>query len=174
MLEEIRKKIMERIASMRLFTNTWSTDIAPIIQSKVDICKDRSVTCNIIFNGAHGFEVLEGLYQHTVNLNKQTCTCKAWNLKGCPCAHAICAMINRNLDPDAFISHWFRKEKYLKCYGTVMQPVTGIRLWPDNDYPTILPPEIRKKAGRPKINRRKDKDEPKKAKIGKMSKKVSR
>ena len=95
-------------------------------------------------------------------------------MKGYLCAHAICAMINRNLDPDAFISHWFRKKTYPKCYETVIQHVTGMRLWPDNDYPIILPLEIRKRAGRPKTKRRKDKDEPKKLSLVNCQKKVSR
>ena len=39
------------------------------------------------------------------------------------------------------------------------------------DYPTIKPPEIRKKAGRPKTQRRKDKDEPSKLKSSRLSRK---
>ena len=71
------------------------------------------------------------MHQYTVDLNKNTCAYKSSNLKGIPCAHAICAMFNRNLDPNAFISHWYIKETYLKCYGIVMQLVTGMRLWPE-------------------------------------------
>ena len=80
-------------------------------------------------------------------------------------------MFNRNLNPDTFVSHWFRKDTYLKCYGTVIQPVRVIRLWPETEYPTIEPPKIRKKAERPKTKRRIDKDEPTKPKSGKLSKK---
>ena len=52
-----------------------------------------------------------------------------------------------------------------------MQPVTGMHLWPETGYPIIEPPEIRKKAGRPKTKRRRDKDEPSKPKSGKLSRK---
>ena len=80
-------------------------------------------------------------------------------------------MLHMKIDHDAFVSKWYSKEKYLKAYGTVMQPIRGMHLWPESDYPAIEPPVIRKKPRRPKISRRKDKDEPKKAKSGKLSKK---
>ncbi|KAG5587376.1 hypothetical protein H5410_047810 [Solanum commersonii] len=47
MLDEIRVKMMTRIAKLREFTNTW-----------------MSLNCNIEFNGVDGFEVKEGPFQH--------------------------------------------------------------------------------------------------------------
>ena len=114
--------------------------------------------------------MVEGNYRHTVDLHKQTYTCRYWELKGIPCTHAICVMYNRKINPDLFISHWYKKETYRKCYSTVLQPVRGMTLWPKADYPVIQPPHITKKLGRPKKHRRKDRDEPKKQpKYGKYS-----
>ena len=171
MLNAIRLKVMERIKVMRDFANTWQTLISPVSQAKLDANKMRSCDCQLSFNGEHGFEVIEGEYGHTVDLKAMRCTYRYWELKGIPCAHAICAMLHMKIDPDTFVSRWYSKEKYLKAYGTVMQPIRGMHLWPKSDYPAIESPVIRKKPGRPKISRRKDKDEPKKAKSGKLSKK---
>ncbi|KAG5621997.1 hypothetical protein H5410_007215, partial [Solanum commersonii] len=70
MLDEIRVKMMTRIAKLREFTNTW-----------------MSVNCNIEFNGVDGFEVKEGPFQHSVDLGRWTCSCRVWQLKGIPCLH---------------------------------------------------------------------------------------
>lgn len=171
MLDEIRVKVMERIKNMRDFVQTWQINIALMVQSKLDINKEKACECSIIFNGEHGFEVVEGNYRHIVDLHKQICTCRYWELKGIPCAHAICAMYNRKLNPDSYVSKWFSKETYLKSYDNVLQPVLGMSMWPESDYPTIQPPMITKKPGRPKKQRRRDKDDPKKkSKFRKYSK----
>ena len=113
---------------MRQFANIWNSEIAPIFQRKLDKNKYTSASCHIVWNEEYGFEVLEGLYQHTVDLNKHTCICRVWDLKGIPSPYAIFSMFNRNMNPDTFVNYWYRKETYLKCYGIVMQPITGMRL----------------------------------------------
>ena len=45
----------------------------------------RSMQCNIEWNGDVGFEMLEGVYKHTVNLGQQKCSCRSWELIGIPC-----------------------------------------------------------------------------------------
>ncbi|XP_050238220.1 uncharacterized protein LOC126687706 [Mercurialis annua] len=171
MLEEIRVKIMNRIRVMREFAETWITDISPMAQKKLDENKLRACDCMIEFNGDQGFEVLDMGFGHTIDLAQHTCSCRSWQLKGIPCAHACCAMARLKKNPDHYVSHWYSKETYLKSYAKFIQPVRGRKLWPQLNYPTILPPVIAKKPGRPKKNRRKDKDEPQKPTFGKLSKK---
>ena len=62
MLDAIRVKLMERIRVMREWANTWVSDIAPIIQAKLDKNKEKAYECCIIFNGEHGFEVVKREY----------------------------------------------------------------------------------------------------------------
>lgn len=48
-----------------------------------------------------------------------------------------------------------------------MEPVKGMKLWPESNYRVIEPPEVKKLPSRPKKCKRRDKDEPKKAKFRK-------
>ena len=44
-----------------------------------------------------------------------------------------------------------------------MQPVKGRNMWPRTKIPPLLPPKFIRSAGRPKISRRQDLEEPKKS-----------
>ncbi|OIT30213.1 hypothetical protein A4A49_22366 [Nicotiana attenuata] len=93
-----------------------------------------------------------------------------WQLKGIPCSHAICAMSFKRFEPADYVVHWYRKETYLKAFSCYIQPVTNMEMWPSTQNPTVEPPVITKMPGRPKKNRKKTQDEPKK-KFGKRSRK---
>ena len=123
MLNAIRTKIMQRIQVMRDFANTWICDITPIAMERYEKNKEHSMECDLIWNGDAGFEVQDGPYGHTVDIRKQTCTCRSWQLKGIPCAHAICALQYRKMEPMDFISKWYYKETYFKTYSHYIQPI---------------------------------------------------
>ncbi|XP_047270278.1 uncharacterized protein LOC124899435 [Capsicum annuum] len=71
MLEEIRRKIMSRTVDMIKFSNTWICDIAPMARLILKENKDRARACKMLWNADVGFEVGEGEYRHTVNLNNR-------------------------------------------------------------------------------------------------------
>ena len=93
MLEEIRVKMMTRIGNLREFTNAWKCNFSPMALKVLQENIDRSMNCSIEFNGVVGFEVREGLCQHTVDLGRRTCSCRVWQLKGISCAHVVAAII---------------------------------------------------------------------------------
>ncbi|XP_060182367.1 uncharacterized protein LOC132612037 [Lycium barbarum] len=155
MLEEIRIKVMNRIPKSRTFAESWTEDVSPMAMMVFNVNVERSMQCNIDWNGDEGFEVLEGSYRHTVNLGQQKCSCRSWELKGIPCAHAIAAMNHLNMDASQAISSWYIKDKYLKAYSNFIQPVPNMKMWPDSTNPIVEPPKVRKMHGRPTKNRKK-------------------
>ena len=52
-----------------------------------------------------------------------------------------------------YIDKWYSKEKHLASYQYVMEPVKGRSMWPKTKIPPLLPPEVKKAPGRPKICR---------------------
>jgi len=170
MLEEIRHKIMNRTIEMRRFAETWVTDIAPMARMILEENKALSRRCKVMWNAEHGFEVDEGVYRFIVDFRTMTCTCRSWMLRGIPCQHAVCAFYDREMDPDDYVAHWYRKETFLKSYQYFIQPIPNMKMWSDSTNPSIEPPEPKPMPGRPKRCRRKAKDEPRK-KHGKLSKK---
>ncbi|XP_065864546.1 uncharacterized protein [Euphorbia lathyris] len=73
------------------------------------------------------------------------------------------------LDPSNYVSHWYRKDTYIKAYSMFIQPVLNMKMWPASNHQPVDPPEIKAMPGRPKKNKRKSKDEPKK--FGKLTRK---
>ena len=66
---------------------------------------------------------------------------------------------------------WYSVEKYKLAYGQSIKPILDQENWPALEYPTILPPVIKRGVGRPCRNRRRAYDEERK---GKRSKTVKR
>ncbi|XP_060168755.1 uncharacterized protein LOC132599411 isoform X2 [Lycium barbarum] len=168
-LEEIRHNMMNRHVDMIKFAETWIDDIAPMTRRILEENKELSNRCHVQWNGVHGFEIRDGGFTFVVHLDKKYCDCRLWMLGGIPCPHVVCAYYYLNLDLDAHVEHWYRKETFLKAYSHFIQPITNTRMWPKTINPSIEPPVPRKMPGRPKKKRMKDKDKPKK--YGKLSKK---
>ncbi|XP_049410444.1 uncharacterized protein LOC125873586 [Solanum stenotomum] len=163
MVEEIRVKMMTMIGNLREFTNTWKCNFSPMALKVLQENIDRSMNCSIEFNGVAGFEVREGLYQHTVDLGKRTCSCRVWQLKGIPCAHVVVAIYFKKCDPVHYIDSCYSKETYLRTYANVLQPITNMEMWPISTNPTVAPPAIKSMPGRPGKLRRKEAGETKKS-----------
>ncbi|KAF3659906.1 putative ADP-ribosylation factor GTPase-activating protein AGD14-like [Capsicum annuum] len=75
MLEEIRVKMMKRIGELRQFLNTWITDISPMALKILQENIDKSMQCNLSWNGERVFEIVDRGCTHTIDIghNKRTC-----------------------------------------------------------------------------------------------------
>ncbi|XP_019248524.1 PREDICTED: uncharacterized protein LOC109227781 [Nicotiana attenuata] len=166
MLEEIKIKLMIRIGKMREFWETWICDISPIAMKIYRHNLAKSMKCTPRWNGETGYEIEDPKYKHVVSLVKMTCSCRAWQLKGIPCYHAIARMHFKDMEAIHHIAHWYRKSTYLKAYSTFIQPVPCMKQWPPSGHPPIEPPPIRNIPSRPKKNRKREETEhPKSGKL---------
>ncbi|XVF18688.1 hypothetical protein REPUB_Repub11eG0044500 [Reevesia pubescens] len=160
----MKRNVMKRIAKKIQECKRWRGQVGPSIMVVLE--KNASVASHyeVVFNGAHGFEVDLGEKRYIVNLGDMTCTYKRYQLSGIPCAHAICAIRDQAGNVKDYVSSWFHKEVYMLVYGNVIKLMPKRKDWPkvERTEEKVLPPEIRNMPGRPKTSRRKDPDEPKK------------
>ncbi|KAK8628910.1 hypothetical protein V6N13_009490 [Hibiscus sabdariffa] len=61
-----------------------------------------------------------------------------------------------------YLHSCYLKDTYIKAYSYALQPINGSQDWKKSGIEAVLPPIEREMPGRPKKNRRKAKDEPKK------------
>ncbi|XP_019239086.1 PREDICTED: uncharacterized protein LOC109219121 [Nicotiana attenuata] len=154
---------------MRAFAETWVDEIFPMALKYFNINVEKSMKYKIYWNGEHGFEIMESIVKFIVHPKRRYCSCRSWQLKGIPFAHAIIAMQFRRIDASESISSWYRKETYLRAYSNFIQPIPNMIMWPTTSNPKIEPPTVRKMPGRTKKNRRKEEGEIKRArKLSKM------
>ncbi|XP_069145641.1 uncharacterized protein [Solanum lycopersicum] len=168
MLEEIRVKMMKRIGDLREFSNTWITDISPMSLKILQENIQKSMQCNLTWNGERGFEIKHHGFTHTVDIVNRRCICRSWQLRGIPCPHGVAALHYKNLETIHYVASCYSKETYLSTYAHFIQPMNNMKMWSTSNNPIVKPPKIRKLPRRPIKVRRKEADESRKT--GKLSK----
>ncbi|XP_047267739.1 uncharacterized protein LOC107856614 isoform X2 [Capsicum annuum] len=157
MLEEIRVKVMTRLAKLSEFSRTRVSNFSPmsikVLRKNIDV----SMSCTIDFNRVTSYEVMEGYKQHTVCLLKRECSYRFWMLRG------YHVNMHKKYDPLDFIDPCYSKERYMSTYSHFIQPMSNMPLWPVSTNLFVAPPKIEKLPDRPKKKRTKKSGKSKKS-----------
>ncbi|KAG5585738.1 hypothetical protein H5410_046172, partial [Solanum commersonii] len=160
MLEDIRVKIMERLAVKEVVVRKWKDDgFSPKSELLFIEYLKISKVCKVSGNGNNGYEDTEGANRHIVNLREKKCTCRTWDLIEIPCPHAIKAMEHKKMIPKKEIDWYYSKEASLAVYKHKVQLVRGEPFLKYDHLHVIEPPELVKLVGRPKLMREREKSE---------------
>ncbi|KAI5321464.1 hypothetical protein L3X38_030535 [Prunus dulcis] len=139
-------------------------------------CRDRPILSMFEYIRCGGkFQVSAGGHaQYIVNLELRTCSCRAWDLQGWPCIHAIAAINYKGgLNVMDFVDDCYLTTTYLKTYENLILPMNGMDMWDKSDFLPCLPSYYSKQPGRPRKCRNKEEGEHKgKMKIRASSNKV--
>lgn len=159
---------MVRMATRRQNARDWKDDdICPNIVKRIQKLTHDSRTYKAFLCDQGEYEVREGKSFLPVSLNNRTCVCGAWQISGVPCRHAIRAIIADNGDPHKYTSTWYSVVTYKQSYGHCIKSIPDQEQWPEIDMPNILPPPMKRAAGRPARNRRREEGEKDKCKRSK-------
>ncbi|XP_047324990.1 uncharacterized protein LOC124928784 [Impatiens glandulifera] len=158
LLELIRVMIMKRIACARRFVKKWHQNISPNAKRLLELRKSECHEWHTVFNGGYGYEVSFGdsgfRNRQAIDI-RDSCSCRLWNISGIPCTHVLCAIYYSHLNLEDYISHWYKKDTYVKAYQFGIQNLRGIESWVSDNQYKVLPPNVgRPPLGRPKIVRR--------------------
>lgn len=191
LIDGLKQYITNRIVKLRDFMLRYDGDICPMINKLFDKYKKEAEGWSPNWSGDRDyarFSVSDGSDAYVVNLKEKTCACRKWELTGIPCPHSIACIWYNQQNPDEFVAHWYRlvyflylftiifcflgfysvilllyrKSTFLDTYDNLILPSNGPKLWPEIDLPPILPPYMRRAPGRPKKQRKRANDEPKK------------
>jgi len=68
------------------------------------------------------------LQDFLVDLSKQTCSCRKWQVTGIPCSHAIGIIINSlKVDPQAYVKTFYTLDAFKMTYAKpIMHPNSNI------------------------------------------------
>ncbi|GKB12826.1 pentatricopeptide repeat-containing protein [Tanacetum coccineum] len=126
MLESIRVIVMERMNTMRLIMEKWTSDICPKIQKTLELSKDQQRFWHVIPCGENKFEVRRGCDAFKDDEVARTCSCRMWQLSGLPCRHGKACIFKLNKMVEAYVPASFRKDMYFQAYSQYIKPVEGI------------------------------------------------
>ncbi|GJW37893.1 pentatricopeptide repeat-containing protein, partial [Tanacetum coccineum] len=139
MLEAIRVIVLERMNTMRRLYDTWTEDICPNIQNRLELTKD------LHRNGSEAFGVDE---------QRITCTCRLIQLSGLPCPYAIAVIFKLNRRAEEYVPTCFRRQSFHASYHQYLTPIGGMTFWPDcSAMSRVLPPKPKTMPGRPRKKR---------------------
>ncbi|XP_074324236.1 uncharacterized protein LOC141661151 [Apium graveolens] len=160
LLDDIRLKIMERLHVRRDFMLKNDCVIGPQIIKKLNYSIEATRFCKSIWTGADECEVkdIDG-GQWVVNMVKNTCSCRRWELRGYPCSHGYSALFAMNEKQEEKINECYSRDVYMKAYDHMLKPMKGALYWPNTGFPDILPPKSRRMPGRPKKNKKREQGE---------------
>lgn len=129
----------------------------PTFSEQLEISKKNSRFCTprIADVGLWQVTNARGDATYAVNLVDKTCGCRKWDVTCLPCSHACSAIIKSKQRPESFVSHFFRKEMYVRAFKPIIYPVPGQHGWPKTGTADIIRPVFHIKKGRKQEKRRK-------------------
>ncbi|PKA57480.1 hypothetical protein AXF42_Ash013668 [Apostasia shenzhenica] len=160
LLEAVRLKLMLRFSKMRQVVGGLSDSITYSARKRLAE-NDNAPFMIVIPSSITEFQVVDNGHNFSVYLagEKKGCDCKVWNISGIPCKHVLkCIGHNRDVVAD-YCSEYFKRDKYMKAYQGSIPILPDVRHLVDAEDHTVLPPIIKRKAGRPKLSRRREEGE---------------
>ena len=119
-------------------------------------CKSFSA----ILSSCFIYEVDNEYERHVINLTRECCSCKVWNLTGFPCKHGVAA-IYKNLErPEDYVHSCYRKDAYMAAYKEMITPLPGQDEWIETNQLAPIAPIVYKPLGKSPMKRKKDVDDP--------------
>ena len=156
MIDGIKDKLMMKYSKTRELAETTRWEITPFFSEKLEEARKFSRECKAQ-NAAIGLWQVRtnGPGVHAVDLRAKTCGCRAWDVTGIPCNHAISVIMKIKQHPEDYVHDFFKLPMYKQAYKGVIYPVPGPDDWTKTNTPDIDPPVFRDKPGRKQTVRRK-------------------
>ncbi|XP_021748536.1 uncharacterized protein LOC110714341 [Chenopodium quinoa] len=96
--------------------------------------------------------------------------CHVTACSGIPCKHGLRVIYQQRLEPTTFVSPYFKGAAYKATYAQHIHPMADPTRWPNFDVPAIMPPPVKRSAGRPAKQRKRAPHEARKGKRHKNNK----
>src|SRR6266508_620341 len=162
MHDRIRQMIIEKFVLRAKIGSNMPGIIIPSIINALNAKSKTIKDHEVLICGAGTAEVTVNRFRHAVNLEQKTCSCRAWQVIGKPCSHALAfiAKRSRQVPMDDFVHEYFPVDRFRKAYACTFNPMTSKDSWPyvDLGY-KIKKPKLRRKPRRPRGSRIKAYDE---------------
>ncbi|XP_021613274.1 uncharacterized protein LOC110615610 isoform X2 [Manihot esculenta] len=155
-VDTIRQKMMELIYTRKVDSDRWLTRLTPSLEEKLqkEILKAQSLQVSL--SPRNTFEVHDCLGEtNIVNVDAWTCSCRAWELNGFPCFHAVAVLQHFNRNLYDYCSRYYTTEFFQLTYAEPINPVptTDKPMHKESSPTQVLPPPLRRLTGPPKQRR---------------------
>jgi len=94
-------------------------------------------------------------YRFVVNLQERTCSCRAWQVFGLPCKHAIAFITSIPGEKiEDHVDNYYSVQMFRAAYDGKMPSLPDKSMWPKSEHGFFMhPPLLKSTAGRRRQNR---------------------
>ena len=174
MMETIRKQLMAWFVERRENGLKQNGLLVKDIQMQVDQAAMQARRYRIFPANNDEFECHSEKSQYVIKISTKECSCKRWQQRGLPCAHAASVILFLHRNPQLFAEHYFTLNNYRSCYAETIYPIPAKEQWNTSgeDEPAesnLQPPQTHRPPGRPKKRRIRTEDTEQKKRAFKCS-----
>ncbi|KAL5772713.1 hypothetical protein ACOSQ2_012637 [Xanthoceras sorbifolium] len=130
LLKNIRREVMKRINTRFKAAQKWTSNLTPIVNSKIAEMLEEARFVDVICLSKHEFEVKDEYKFFVVNLQIQSYDCGRWKVTGIPYKHMLVVITAKHLNVADYVDKSLTKAAYLKTYGYVIHPIPDQSHWP--------------------------------------------
>ncbi|WVZ79860.1 hypothetical protein U9M48_027388 [Paspalum notatum var. saurae] len=158
LMDKIRQMIMKRFCTRVRIAEKLTGKILPRVM-KVLHEKSRNLNfsitkCTPMIGEVGGVNKDLIPWRFIVDLERRECSCGAWQMTGLPCVHGIAFIGTRRVDLEDFVDKYYSVEKFKAAYASYVCPLPDKTQWePVNTGFKLLPPLLKRAAGRPRTRR---------------------
>ena len=152
MLDTIRQKLLIKWNHRRKIARQMQGKILPHIVDKLKE-QSRNLDIDVITSGDGIAELCArggSSFRFVVNLDQRTCTCRAWQVSGLPCKHALAYITSiRGEKIEDHVDNYYSVQKFRSAYEGIIPAILDKSMWPKSDHGFFMhPPLLKSTAGR--------------------------
>ncbi|KAE8779468.1 hypothetical protein D1007_47484 [Hordeum vulgare] len=153
LLDNLREMIMKLFEKRRAVAQTLVGYILPSVIKELNL-KSRGLHYLEARASPNIAEISGNGWRHTVNLEKNECSCRRWQICGKPCTHALRFIFSKKAKLEDYIDECFSVARFKAAYEGILMPIRGRSQWPKvNPGFDMIPPKLTKSVGRPRTRR---------------------
>ncbi|ESQ37616.1 hypothetical protein EUTSA_v10002358mg [Eutrema salsugineum] len=153
LIEVIKNTLTRWFFDRRESAAKLTSSLTPKVENKLNKRCDLSDTFDAQPINQYEFQVTDGSQNFLVDLQRMTCTCQVFSIDKIPCKHAAKAAKSRGVDPGLYVHPYYSKSYLCAAYSESIRPVGDIselsEIPADIVGQICLPPDVRRKPGRP-------------------------
>lgn len=159
LVDSIRELIMEKMAIRRDVGKKMDDGIIPGVMKQLNDATSLLKVVKIARSDDGFAEVTlvdtdNKTRRHIVDLDNQKCSCRAWQITGKPCRHALAWICSSGGRIQDFVSPYYSVQMFRTAYAGRVPPMTDRTQWPVVDLGfKVHVPKQKRCAGRPRVQR---------------------
>ncbi|CAL5201879.1 unnamed protein product [Lathyrus oleraceus] len=153
LLEGIKHYITKRMTSHKELLHGYTGSIYPKIQLVIKKNKKQAQEWSPAWHGDDDISIFgftNGVETYCVDLKKEVCSCRKWDLSGIPFCHIISCIWKIKKQPEDYVVACYMKSTFIDTYSNIVYPTNEPQLCHIDDLNTMAPPMMRRAIGRPK------------------------